>query len=502
MTKGVHEHPFLIPERFPPLRTPASTGVLILTDKTITRKLYGVAANPPMPPFGGFGGGATPPLVTVTKTASPSQPDLLRKSPSAQATVKPTASPQQFFTDEKTGEIIGYSFAQNGSIKLDKPSHQTRAQRWALKSVVNKLLPQSRTAKCMRLLAPVAGSGLSVIQVHKTAATGKAFYTGLMSCGSVWNCPVCAAKVSERRRGELAQAMDAARRLGYRIHFVTLTIPHGIGDDLSKMKDLQQKALRRLSSGKNSIKSILLRNDIEQHGYIRTYEITHGKQNGFHPHFHILLFTSPNVTHQQIQDLYAPAWQKACLAVGLPRPSDKHGCTVQDGTKAADYAAKWGLEDEMTKANTKVTKRKGTTPWGLLKAVLDSDNPDYPPEYAERVFRAYSKCMTGARQLYWSNGLRAKFALAPEMTDEQLAEKITDETSTHLADVSMEQWKAIRKAKAEPHILTAAESLPEGSHKILAEIINGYYVRYVSKPEREGTAPAGGLPAGVILSPG
>lgn len=456
-----------------------------MTDKTITRKRVDAeqASTAPSKPRARRLEGAVevvqPPLVTVTKTASPFK------------------APDQFFTDTVTGEMIGYSITPKGDIKIDKSSQQSRAQRWALKSVVNKLFPYGRTAKCMRLLAPITGSGLSWIQVHKTVNTGKAFYTGLMSCGSVWNCPVCAAKVSERRRGELHEGMEAARRLGYKIHFVTLTIPHGIGDDLSKMKELQQKALRRLSSGKNSIKSILLRNGVEQHGYIRTYEITHGKQNGFHPHFHILLFTSPNITHDQIQSLYAPAWQKSCVAVGLPRPSDAHGCTVQDGTKAADYASKWGLEDEMTKANTKITKRKGTTPWGLLRAILDGDTPDYSPEYAEGVFRAYSKCMTGARQLYWSNGLRAKLALAPEMTDEQLAEKITDETSVHLADVSMEQWKAIRKAKAEPHVLTAAESLPEGSGQILAQIIDGYIQRYRLRPVREGTAPAGGLPAGI-----
>jgi len=449
-----------------------------LTDKTITRKRVGASQASPLPPFGGCGDDSKPPLVTVTKTSSP------------------CSAPKQFFTEKNTGEMIPYSITSQGFIRLEKLSAESRAQRWALKSVVNRVLPFSRTAKCMRLLAPVAGSGLSHIQVHKTVSTGKAFYTGLMSCGSVWNCPVCAAKVSERRRTELHEGMEAARRLGYQIHFVTLTIPHGIGDDLSEMKRLQQKALSRLSSGKNAIKTILARNGIEQHGYIRTYEITHGKENGFHPHFHILLFTSPNVTPDEVQALYAPAWQKACVAVGLPKPSDKHGCTVQDGSKASDYAAKWGLEDEMTKANTKLTKRKGTTPWGLLRSVLDGDNPDYPPEYAKSVFLAYSKCMTGARQLYWSNGLRAKLALAPEMTDEQLAEKITDETSSHLADISMEQWKAIRKAKAEPHILTAAESLPAGSGSILSEIISGYLRRESSRPDREGAARAEGLPAG------
>lgn len=469
-----------------------------MTDKTITRKPYGAKAqSSPFPPRADTVSWRKAPLGIVTKTSSTLQADLLRTSHPVERTPEPKpVSQQQFFTDCQTGEAISYSFGKDGLIKLEKSSAQSRAQRWALKSVVNKLLPLSRTAKCMRLLAPIAGSGLSQIQVHKTESTNKAFYTGLLSCGSVWNCPVCAAKVAERRRTELHEAIEAAKRLDWKIHFVTLTIPHGLGDDLSEMKKLQQKALYKLSSGRNSVKSALLESDVEQHGYIRAYEVTHGRKNGFHPHFHILLFTSKNTTHKTVEGLYKSAWQKACVSVGLPKPSDKHGCTVQDGSKAAKYASKWGIEDEMTKANTKVAKKKGTTPWGLLKAALDGDNPDYPPEYAEGLFRVYSKCMTGARQLYWSNGLRAKLALAPELTDEQLAEKITDERSTHLANVSMEEWKAIRKAKAEPHILTAAESLPSGSGQVLSEIIAGYLIRsgkgHAGKDprEREGSMMA------------
>lgn len=392
-----------------------------------------------------------------------------------------TPATPSFQATSKDGEVINFIQKKDLSLTLVKTPDQTRATRWALKSVSNKLLPQSRTAKCMRFLAPVTGKllikGNDHIQIHKSVEHNKAFYTGLMTCGSIWNCPICASKVSERRRQELRTAIESAKLLGWGIHFVTLTVPHGIGDDLAVIKKLQQKALTKLSSGRGSIKNQLQANGIEQHGYIRAYEVTHGK-NGFHPHFHIILFTSPNVTHKTIEKYYSQAWQKACVSVGLPKPSDKHGCTVQDGSKAADYASKWGIEDEMTKANTKVTKRSGKTPFGLLKAILDDDDPEYSPEYASKLFRVYSKCMSGARQLYWSNGLRSKLALANEETDQQLAENISDDNSVYLASISFQQWKAVRKAKAEAHLLTAAESIPEGLvHKILPEIIDGYLKR-------------------------
>lgn len=439
-----------------------------MTDKTITRKRVCDAQSSPLPPLGGCGESAQSPLGIVTKTTSP---------------------PQQYFTDTSTGEMIPYELDHQGFVKLVKTSQQSRAERFALKSVVNRLLPDSRTSKCMVLRAPVAGCGLAPIQVHKTLEHNKAFYTGLMSCGSVWHCPVCASKVSERRRTELQGALMAASALGWKVHFVTLTVPHGVGDDLAVIRSLQQKALQRMNSGKNRLKNLFEREGVECHGFIRAYEITHGKAHGFHPHFHILLFTSQNISHDQVRQIYGNAWQRHCVNVGLPRPSEKHGCTVQGGTKAASYVTKWGIEDEMTKANTKVTKRKGKTPFGLLRAVLDQDDADYPPEYAAGLFRVYAKCMAGSRQLYWSNGLRAKLAMAPEMTDEQVAEKITDEVSVHLATITTEQWRSIRKAKAESKILDVAEY----NQLLVMTVVNAYNQKYPARAFwGEGPALAGG----------
>lgn len=397
---------------------------------------------------------------------------------------KTTSPPHQYFTDTDTGEMIAYQVGHDKSVKLVKTSQQARAERYALKSVVNKLLPDSRTSKCMVFRAPIAGSGLAPIQVHKTCEHNKAFYTGLLSCGSVWNCPVCSAKVSERRRVELQGALLGASALGWKVHFITLTVPHGVGDDLSVIRSLQQKALQRMNSGKNRIKNLFERQGVECHGFIRAYEVTHGKQHGFHPHFHILLFTSPNISHDQVREIYGNAWRRHCLNVGLPEPSEKHGCTVQGGTKAASYVTKWGIEDEMTKANTKVTKRKGKTPFGLLRAVLDGDDPDYPADYAASLFRVYSKCMSGSRQLYWSNGLRTKLALAPEMTDEQVADKITDEVSVHLATLTDEQWRSIRKAKAESKILDVAEF----NDGLLMAVVDVYCKKYPTA-DSEGDDP-------------
>lgn len=346
--------------------------------------------------------------------------------------------------------------------EITEPNPQlARANRWALKSVVNRLLPGSRTSKCMVLRAPIPGYGLADIDLCKGHTHGKAFYQGLMACGGVWTCPVCAAKVSERRRQELKEAIRAADALKMNVHFVTLTVPHGVSDDIKVMNDLLSRALRRMSSGMYSVKNQLraIAPESEIHGYIRAFEVTHG-QNGFHPHYHILVFTDRGVTASAVGYVYRNAWIRACQLSGLPQPSLEHGVTVQDGLFAAQYASKWGLEDEMTKANAKTTKRKGLSPWGLLRAVLDEDEPDYPPHRASALFQVYAAAFAGRRQLYWSNGLRKLLSMAPERSDEELVKAPEDERASLLATLTPEQWKAIRRRRQEAHLLTVAESAP------------------------------------------
>lgn len=408
--------------------------------------------------------GAAGPLGTVAKTYSP---EVRRGSPGGDNPLY----------DPDTGEIFNH---QGG--RLVPTPQEARANRWALKSVVNSILPDSRTAACMRLRAPVTGHTLGDIQIMK-GIHKKAFYQGLLVCARVWNCPVCAAKISERRRLELKDGLFTAHEMGMRSHFVTLTVPHGVGDDVKELLAKLSEALKRLSQGKYSIKRCIEqeRHGESLYGYIRALEVTHG-QNGFHPHFHIIVFTSQGITSEFLQEAYLAAWQRACRLAGLPEPSAKHGVTVQDGRKAAEYASKWGLEDEMTKAHMKQTRRKGATPWGLLRAVLDGDDPEYPPERAAALFRVYSEAFAGRRQLYWSNGLRNLLQISKELTDEELAGRAEDEQAVALATLTSPQWKAIRRFRQEAHILTVAEANPE----LLSVAIHWLVVRAAGLVEPDG----------------
>lgn len=414
------------------------------------------------------------PLGIVTKTPSP---EAQRGSPGGDNPLY----------DPDTGEIFNHQ-----GDRLVLTPQESRANRWAFKSVVNRLLPGSRTSKCMVLRAPIQGQGLADIELCMGQTHKKAFYQGLLACGGVWTCPVCSAKISERRRTELQEAMKAAESLDMRVHFVTLTVPHGIGDDLQDLLDKLSDALKRLSHGKYSIKNQLKavyagigEASPEIHGYIRALEVTHG-QNGYHPHFHILVFTDKRLDSSILRYVYAKAWKRACLLSGLPEPAEQHGVTVQDGSKAAKYASKWGLEDEMTKAHAKTTRRKGLTPWGMLRAVLDDDDPEYPAERAAKLFQVYAKAFHGRRQLYWSNGLRKLLQVAQELTDQELVAKPEDERALLLATLTDAQWKGIRRRRQEAHILTVAESAPLLLQTVLEHLVP-------SRPGEPDGAPRGGV---------
>ena len=297
---------------------------------------------------------------------------------------------------------------------------ESRVQRFALQSVARSILPQSRTAKCLRIRAHDCD-----VQVWKSKEHGTASYGGLQTCGSVWTCPVCAAKIAERRRVELLEAMELHKAQGGAVFLLTLTTPHQRGDVLAELLDQQGKALQSFLRDRK-VKEVF--KEMGYIGQVRALEVTHGRKaarnNGWHPHFHILQFCYQKGNDSDRKDWTARLymrWAFYCEKAGLGTPSYAHGIKLDDGTKASDYVTKWGLEDEMTKGHTKKAKAGGETPFDLLRAAL-ADRQD---KQAAALFREFAECFKGKRQLSWSNGLKARF-FVDEKTDEELAAEKDD----------------------------------------------------------------------------
>lgn len=336
---------------------------------------------------------------------------------------------------------------------------EARAQRFALQSVAREILPASRTAKCLRLRSGNPNGKADGVGVWKSKEHGTAHYSGLQTCGSVWTCPVCAAKIAERRRAEVLAAMTAHKASGGCVNLLTLTAPHQRSDELEQLLAKQAKAVGSFWKDK-TVRNVLT--EMGTIGQIRAWEVTHGRRsaqnNGWHPHFHVLLFSGSGVDlarfdKAQMQDwavrLYL-RWAAKCKAAGLGEPSFKHGLKLDDGAKAAAYATKWGLEDEITKGHTKKGKQGGETPFDLLRAFL-ADKAD---KQAAALFQVYAAAFKGKRQLHWSHGLKARYAIE-EASDEEVCQRI-EERADLLGQITVDQWRDVLKVEARATVLEIA----------------------------------------------
>ncbi len=350
--------------------------------------------------------------------------------------------------DPETGEILG----------VRRDHRALRAERFALKWEAMRLLPENhRTRKCMRWAVPKQH-----IQVWRSDQQRRAFYHGLQSCSMAWSCPLCAAKIGERRREEAAKGIDQAHTLGLQVWLLTLTIRHGAGDDLGDITEKMHQAWRKLWQGKAGRAQHAAMGIV---GTIRALEVTHGIVNGFHPHFHALVFFDPARSDPAAWSRLPGLWVKRCMAVGLPAPDLEHGCQLDGGDHAGRYVAKgvWGLEAEVTLGALKSGREGSRTPFDLLRDYRNGD------KQAGAIWVAYREAMEGRRQLYWSNGLRQLLDLA-ELTDEEIAHQKDDEASALLATITGPQWKAIYRKRMESTVLDLAESGPEALAAFLATL--------------------------------
>ena len=350
----------------------------------------------------------------------------------------PEKSPPKI--DPATGEFL----EPQGS-NYDPAS--SRLERFALQSAVRRILPKSRTAKCLR----ARQAHRSEIDVYRSPEHRSAHYGGLQTCGSVWACPLCAAKISERRSVELRAAIAAHESTGGAVLFLTLTVPHTRRDDLAELLQAQSVAMTRFT-GDRAAKRVWA--DMGSIGSVRAWEVTHGRlsaqNNGWHPHFHILIFCRSGLDLGAFESRVYTAWVNSCRLAGLPMPSRLHGVRLEDGSRAADYAAKglWGLDREMTKGHIKRAKQ-GESPFQLLRAFAFDDD-----RQGAALFREFAEAFHGRRQLYWSPGLKKRFAL-DDLTDSEISAVIEDSAEL-LGSIDLDQWRVILRMDLRGEILELA----------------------------------------------
>lgn len=323
---------------------------------------------------------------------------------------------------------------------------------------------QHRTCWCCRTV-----NGESVVVKRRTDGMG-ARLAGVGTCGSVWSCPVCAAKITEARRAELMAGMARAKSLGLSAFLVTLTTPHGRNQALVDLLPAFQDAL---THWKNSVTYKAVKKIAQRAGSIRSLEVTWGEANGWHPHTHDLTYAKGDLIELLDRRIKADdpdstlrvQWFKSLRKFGLCTDGQRadvleHGIDVRDGSYAAEYVAKygreatsegWGLSGELTKSHAKLGKRGDRfTPFQLLQWAKTGD------KQAAALFIEFSSAFIGKRMLSYSPKLKITLGTG-DISDEALAAMETpmpDEESA--GTLSVDDYHEVVKRGAVPDLLDYA----------------------------------------------
>lgn len=317
--------------------------------------------------------------------------------------------------------------------------------KWELQAASRKLLPREKglqKCSCTRV------RGGDSVEVWKGARS--TFFSGLLQCGSVWICPVCAPKVAAHRAEEVQRGINYWLHVGGGALMVTLTFRHTRFDQLADLMERFPRALRRLKSGRAYQQ---LQRDFVIAGEIRALEVTHG-DNGWHPHTHALGFTHrplSAVERQHFEVRLYLLWRAACAKEGIGDPTFERGVHVRPAKDAADYIAKWGFAQELTRAHMKQAKGKGRTPWQLLAAYTRGE------KRAAWLFREFAQHFKGRRQLYYSPGLRQRLGLNEELTEQEILKLPEPEPKELVCAIQPDQWRLVVRYKQHAAVLAAAE---------------------------------------------
>jgi len=293
---------------------------------------------------------------------------------------------------------------------------------------------QHATCWCHRTTYAPQGT----VPVHRAVDGSNARIGGVTTCGMVWTCPVCCAKIAEQRRLELSRAMARHIAAGGGAYLLTFTFPHDKADQLADLLKRLDKARQRFQ---NSRTWKGWKEEAQRVGGVTSLETSYG-HNGHHPHLHMLAFTKRQAFSEGLNadpsgDLMSPVilelqslWVGFLQRVGLCDRSQitdamRHGLNVRGGDKAAEYIAKygrderWGQSAELTRQHAKIAAGRGPntwhyTPFQLLQLVRDG-HAEFVPAWQE-----YVDAFAGKRMLTWSPGLKDHFGVR-DITDEDLA---------------------------------------------------------------------------------
>ena len=188
-----------------------------------------------------------------------------------------------------------------------------------------------------------------------------------------------------------------------------------------------------------------------------------GDQNGWHPHYHVLLIHDQDLDAAAIVALHSYIHSRlaaSCRNHGLRQPDQLYAVRIDPNVSATavgayiSKAGDWTPAEEMTRGDLKTSRTGSRTPFQILADYYQTgDTRD------RDLWREYGRVTQGLAAVRWSHGLRQGLfgpLLASEQADKELAaEDVGDQQVTVIA---REVWSRARTAGLDHALLAAAES--------------------------------------------
>lgn len=344
-----------------------------------------------------------------------------------------------------------------------------RVERWVGRQTLRAVTTDIRCYDCGR--EPV-GQAVGL----RLSAEGVTGYAGLASCGRIWLCPVCNAKVMAQRALEIAVALSWAEAEGLHVLFGALTVRHNANSDLEDLLELQRRAWDSVVSGRrwrsgsatttvpadhrptcSSDCDVKHRRSVDtggpgRVGYIRAAEITIGR-NGWHPHFHpIVLVRGSKREAQRVAESIVTEWVHGVEAAGgearsvggqmmkvLP-PAVAFENIVGYVTKQTySRTQRLALEAVWSQGKKSRGRAHSTAPhWSILEELARG-------EFAQiGRWDELEAAVEGHRMITWSRGLRDFAAVGVEAEDADIAACEVGTADDTVCFITPTGWEAIR----------------------------------------------------------
>jgi hypothetical protein len=293
----------------------------------------------------------------------------------------------------------------------------------------SKILPKYNVNYCSKFALP----GRSVVDVFKHFQSEKSYYHGIKRCNSVWLCPLCSARISERRKIELFNIIQSHQDHSGTFSFVTLTIQHSITSDLSKLLQVITQCFTSLMSARNGS---FLRTHFSIDYYVKSLEVTYSNLHGWHPHLHVVFFHSQQFSILDLRQYIFKRWkyltQKKKVYV------NDSALDVQQGYSkdVVHYISKWSISHEMT-GSYKKKSNHSKTPWDILYEISINQNVNQNT----LLFKTYAKSFSAKHQLHFSKGLKIKYSI-PDLSDEEINNQNQKE-SNKLGELPIQLYQSL-----------------------------------------------------------